>query len=358
MANAGARDAARTPAPIPVTRNDGGRRLQGMAVLSSSDAKRMPGRSRGVALVIVLWITVLLATIALGMGQDSRTESLLVRNQLALAKARGLADGAVERAMYEHLRPPFPEKTWFPNGAVHGWEEDGARIAASIAYESGRIDVNFAREPLLKGLLMSAAGLKLEDAEVIVDAIMDWRDPDELKRTKGAEAPDYKAAGRNYLPANANFETIEELQRVLGMTPELYAKIADLITVHSRQPGIDPGGASRGVLLSIPSLTPEVVDDYIQRRDAARALGQAAPVLSQAVGYVSIGASGFHITATVRMPDGEVFVRDVVVQPTGNPKRPLQYLAWREGVPLEHPTTPTDVPPPTPGLPTNSAKAR
>ena len=311
------------------------------------------GRSeRGVALVIVLWITVLLATIAMNMGQDSRTESLLVRNQLALAKARALADGAVERAMYEHLRPPFPEKKWFPNGAVHGWEEDGAKLAVSIAYESGRIDMNFAREPLLKGLLMSAAGLKLEDADRITDAIMDWRDPDDLKRTHGAEAADYKAAGRNYVPANANFETIEEVQRVLGLTPEIYAKIADLITVHSRQPGIDPAGASRGVLLAVPSLTPEVVDNYIALRENARALNQPAPPLPQAVGYVSIGASGFHINATVRMPDGETFVREVVVQPTGDPRRPLQYRAWREGLPIDYPALPVQSPTAAgPGLP-------
>lgn len=284
----------------------------------------------------MLWITILLATIAIGMSQDSRTQTLLTRNQLALAKARALADGGVERAMYEHLRPPYPGKVWFPNGAVHGWEEDGAKLAVSLAYESGRIDVNVAREPLLKGLFASAAGLKPEDVDHLVDAIMDWRDPDDAKRLNGAEAADYRAAGRNYVPANANFETIEELQRVLGMTPEIYSKVANLITVHSRQPGIDPAGASRAVLMSIPNMTSEIVDTYIQQRELARANNQPAPPLPQAVGYVSIGATGFHVNATVRMPDGEIFSREVVVQPTGNPKRPLQYLAWREGVPIEY----------------------
>jgi general secretion pathway protein K len=305
------------------------RRLQGLG--------RGSARQRGIALVIVLWITILLATIALGMSQDSRTQTLLTRNQIAMAKARALADGAVERAMYEQLMPPSPEKVWFPNGAVHSWEEDGAKLAVSLAYESGRIDMNVAREPLLKGLLTSSAGLKPEDADRLVDAIMDWRDPDDAKRLNGAEAPEYRAAGRNYVPANANFETIEELQRVLGMTPEIYAKIADLITVHSRQPGIDPASASRSVLLAIPNITPEIIDAFIQQRDLARATNQPVPPLRQAVGYVSMGTSGFHVNATVRMPDGAVFVREVVVQPTGNPKRPLQYLAWREGVPLDNP---------------------
>jgi len=303
-------------------------------------ADRAQDAQRGIALVIVLWIMVLLAAIAVGMGQDTRTETMLTRNQLSLAKARALADGAVELAMFEHLRPPFPDKVWFPNGAVHGWEEEGVKYAVSLAWESGRIDMNVAREPLLKGLFMSAAGLPAEDVDRIVDAIMDWRDPDDAKRLHGAEAADYKAAGRNYVPANANFETIEELQRVLGMTPETYAKIADLITVHSRQPGIDPNGASRGVLLAIPNMTPEIVDTYIQQREIARASNQPPPPLPQAVGYQSIGTAGFHINATIRMPDGVTFVREVVVQPTGNPKRPLNYLAWREGLPLDYPTLP------------------
>lgn len=307
-------------------------------------------RERGIALVIVLWIIVLLAAIAVGMGQDTRTETLLTRNQLSLAKARALADGAVELAMYEHLRPPFPEKVWFPNGAVHGWEENGVRYAVSLAWESGRIDMNVAREPLLKGLFTSAVGLPADDVDRIVDAILDWRDPDDAKRLHGAEAADYKAAGRNYVPANANFETIEEVQRVLGITPEIYAKIADLITVHSRQPGIDPNGASRGVLLAIPNMTPEIVDAFIAQRELARATGQPAPPLPQAVGYVSIGTAGFHVNATVRMSDDVIFVREAIVRPTGNPKRPLQYLAWREGLPLDYPSHPILPPGVNPGL--------
>jgi general secretion pathway protein K len=298
----------------------------------------------------VLWITVLLGLIAVGMGQESRTETLLTRNQLSIARARALADGAVERAMYEHLRPPFPEKVWFPNGAVHGWEEDGAKLAVSLAYESGRIDMNVAREPLLKGLFMSAAGLQAEDAQRLVDCVMDWRDSDDAKRLNGAEAAEYRAAGRNYVPANSNFETIEEVQRVLGMTPEIYAKIADLITVHSRQPGIDPNGAMRGVLMSIPNMTAEIVDAFIQQREATRAAGQPAPPLPQAVGYVSIGTAGIHINATVRMADGVTFVREVVVQATGNPKRPLQYVTWREGNPLDYPSAPILPPSANPGL--------
>ncbi|MBK7471323.1 MAG: hypothetical protein IPI73_12560 [Betaproteobacteria bacterium] len=111
------------------------------------------------------------------------------------------------------------------------------------------------------------------------------------------------------------------------------------------------------MLLAIPNMTPDVVDAYIVQRELARLNSQPAPPLPQAVGYVSIGATGFHVNATVRMPDSEVFVREVVVQPTGNPKRPLQYLAWREGLPLEYPEvaiTSQAANPANPGLPAQS----
>ena len=60
-----------------------------------ANPKRLPRRSygqgrdqRGIALIIVLWLVVLLAVMALGMGQESRTAALVIRNQLNLAKAR------------------------------------------------------------------------------------------------------------------------------------------------------------------------------------------------------------------------------------------------------------------------------
>jgi general secretion pathway protein K len=53
---------------------------------------------------------------------------------------------------------------------------------------------------------------------------------------------------------------VAELQRVLGMTPALYAAVADSLTVFSRQPGVSPAYASRPVLLALPNATPEVVD--------------------------------------------------------------------------------------------------
>ena len=65
--------------------------------------------------------------------------------------------------------------------------------------------------------------------------------PTTCKRPNGAEAPDYQAAGSKYVPTNAPFESVGELQRVLGVTPALMARIAPtphrLLAAARHQPG-------------------------------------------------------------------------------------------------------------------------
>ncbi len=160
-------------------------------------------------------------------------------------------------------------------------------VQVEMRDESAKIDINTASDALLRGLFVSA-GLNDDDATALLDAMLDWRDADTLKRPHGAEEADYQSAGLPYRPANAPFQAIEELQLVLGMRPEIYRRIAPSITVFSRQAGVNPQLAAREVLLAIPGVTAEVVDDYIaQREDAARQRPAAA--LVPAGGRVCVG---------------------------------------------------------------------
>ena len=102
------------------------------------------------------------------------------------------------------------------DGTVHTWDADEARISVSALDESGKIDLNVASDALLKGLLKSAGGLDETQASRLVDAIGDWKDPDDLRRANGAEAADYRAAGSPYLPANGAFETLPSCSACLA----------------------------------------------------------------------------------------------------------------------------------------------
>ena len=166
----------------------------------------------------------------------------------------------------------------------------------------------------------------------IVDAIRDWRDPDDLTRPNGAEEADYRAAGLKYKPANAPFETVTELARVMWVTPGIYAHVADSLTVHSRQPGINAATASRTVLLALPNATAEVVDAYLQQRAAALAAKQPVPPFAAAQGFAA-GATGvWRIRAQATTADGVTFAREAVVRPSGDVRRPLIALAWLDDI--------------------------
>jgi len=64
-----------------------------------------PLAQRGIALVLVLWLTALLTVIAGGFAYAMRNEAQAARNTMSQAQARALADGAVARTVFELMRP-------------------------------------------------------------------------------------------------------------------------------------------------------------------------------------------------------------------------------------------------------------
>jgi general secretion pathway protein K len=290
---------------------------------------RAQAGQRGVALVLVMWVAVLLTVIASSFIVERRTEMLVVRNSVSMARAEAVADAGVQRAVFEMYRTDNAPEGWKRDGTVYDWSFDNVPVKVEIRDESAKIDINTASDALLRGLFLSL-GLADDEAARIVDAILDWRDADSFKRPNGAELPEYRAAGLSYGPANAPFQAIEELQLVLGMRPELYRRVAPLITVFSRQPGINPQLASREVLLALPGMTSDVVDQYLVLREAARAQGQPLPPFPQAgslaTGYTMVSS----VRSEARLDDGTIFAREAVVLMRPTPRKIATYVAWRE----------------------------
>jgi general secretion pathway protein K len=285
---------------------------------------------RGIALILVLWLTIMLTVIASGFAFSMRNEALSARNAMSLAQARAAANGGIERMAFELSRPRYPT-AWASDGQPRSWREDDVAIVATAVDESAKIDLNAAPDTLLKGLLEHVGGTDPQATASIADAILDWRDPDDVKHPNGAEEADYRMAGLKQKPANAPFETVSELARVMGITPAIYARIADSLTVHSRQPGINPITASRDVLLALPNATAEAVDAYIQQRAEAQASKLPVPPFPPASGFGAGAVPVWRIRAQATTPDGVTFAREAVVRPSGDARRPLLTLSWQEG---------------------------
>ena len=65
-------------------------------------------------------------------------------------------------------------------------------IVARATDETAKIDLNAAGEVLLRGLFTSVGGADPDLALRLVDAVMDWRDADDLRRPNGAEAAELR----------------------------------------------------------------------------------------------------------------------------------------------------------------------
>ena len=308
--------------------------------------RRAPrSRQAGVALVLVMWAAVLLAVIAGSFIEERRAETLVVANSVSMARAAAAADAGVQRALLDAFRGDAAPDAWKRDGQPHDWAFDGIPVRVEMRDESAKIDINTASDPLLRGMLLSV-GLDEDEAARILDAILDWRDPDTMRRPNGAEEPEYRAAGLTYGPANAPFEAIEELQLVLGMKPEIYRRLAPMITVYSRQTGVNPTIAPREVLLAIPGVTPQLVDDYLRRRAEAAAAGQPLPPFPQAAAYTAGASMVTDVRAEARLDDGTYFAREAVALLRSVPRRPVSFLVWREST---APVPPPDAAPTLPG---------
>ena len=288
---------------------------------------------KGIALIIVLWITTLLMLIASSFIYAMRTDVNIVANSLARARLEAAADAAVQRSVFEMSKPQQLPGRWTTDGVAQSWSYQGVAVEVGMTDESGKIDINTASDALLRGLFL-AQGMKEEEAATVTDAILDWRDADSLKRLRGAEEADYLAAGYSYKPANAAFQSTEELRLVMGMTPELFDKVAPLITIYSRQPGINAGIASRGVLRALPGAAEVLVDQYIAQREQARAAKLPVPQFAAAAPYSSFANGIVIVRAVASGGEGNAessFVREAVVMRLPTPKRPYTFLRWKEG---------------------------
>ena len=116
-----------------------------------------PPSSRGIALVIVLWMLVVLSIMAASFTASSRQDSKIVFNHVEHAKAQALLTAGLERAVLG-LLDPEEERRWRRDGSEQVLEYAGSSIRVRIVDEKGKVDLNTGPETLIRGV-MEAAGL-------------------------------------------------------------------------------------------------------------------------------------------------------------------------------------------------------
>jgi general secretion pathway protein K len=262
---------------------------------------------------MVLWLLVLLTVIAASHARNVRVETRLAHNQMAQATARALAEAGVNHAILELLvRGDMPRRPL--DGSVNRIEIDGHAVGFSIRNANGLVDLNAAPAGLIDSLL-AAAGVEETQRNNLTDAILDWRDGDDLRHLHGAEDDDYRHAGFNWGVRDGPFTSVDELRYVMGMTGELYERLLPSLTVYSGYAGVRLEFAS-------PWLAAALTHDD--------GTGPPAPV-PPSPGTAATGTDGvYHIIAWAGENAGTLASVEAVVRITAAGKTPYTVLSWRQ----------------------------
>lgn len=275
---------------------------------------------RGAALLLVLWLVALLTALVGAYALTARIEALQGRVGSRGAMAQEIARAGMEYALVR-VADRNPETHWQPNGRAYAWRFDGHDVQVRIIDETGKVDLNQADVPLLSRL-MQALGEPPDASDALAAAIVDWRDADDLGQpVGGAEDGDYAAAGRPYGAKDAPFETIAELEQVLGMTPDLYARLEPFLTLYSGRGQPDATYAQGPVLVAMGM----DATAWLAQREAAGAAG--------ALQLVGTGSGTYSIESRARLADGRETSLRAVVRAGASPVPGSAYtlLRWEEG---------------------------
>ena len=291
-------------------------------------------RRSGFALMAALWLVVIIGVTGYELSIRSRVRRLAVANTLEQVAANAAAEAALEtvRAALEHrLAHPLDARTRsLADATFDPWSDltllraDTLRMgderATSHIYDAGtRLQLNRATEADIRRLF-TAIPLDAGTADRLAQRIMDWRDADTFRRSRGMERDDYLRTGARTLPADAEFGRVDELRNVDGMTAELYARVAPLFTVFGTGQ-VNVNAASRAVLSSLPGLGDEAISVILraqQSRTSLHSLDDITGRLSSSARSAILDA-GFELTQRISFE-----TREVVVDTEG----------WLDGSPL------------------------
>ena len=313
----------------------------------------------GMALMVVLWAVTLFGIVLAAFAFSMRTEVDAARNFKDEAEAAELARAGIAKSLatLDELLLRSPADVVVPPSVIEGrLGRGGYRVV--VVDEDSKVSLNRTQPDVVRRLLENTGVRDRELRDTIVDAILDWRDPDDLHRLHGAETAYYQSLRWPYHAKNADFDVVEEVLLVKGMTPEIfygnvgerlavlaaqdpdaralrsgeYLGIRPFLTVHGSGQ-LDPGTASFEALMA-HGLSPDRARAVIEARRRGTMI--AAPVAGAVPGLAAATRSRTYTLESRGRVDGSSIEYQVgaVVTSQGPPgRRGFVVLAWREGEP-------------------------
>lgn len=259
---------------------------------------------KGSILILVLWTLAMLTVFAAAIGLRMRQRIALLgrleaRGQLQAVARSGIKkavaalrrdverEGAAATAYGKFFRHNNPEA--FANLVIgEGAAEvsypyyDGMSLHPQTRYglvdEESRININTAGKDVLAALMSLLAVGDAQQIEDLAQAIIDWQELGQGK-LEGFYSDEYYASLQfPYAEKDGDFEIIDELMLVKGVTPEIFSRLRPFVTIYgdglvnintaSREAlmamGLEAGAADKVLLVrrGVDGVE-STVDDYI-----------------------------------------------------------------------------------------------
>lgn len=144
------------------------------------------------------------------------------------------------------------------------WHMD-QRVSISLQDSAGLVNILTVPPAVLRGWLQRTANVSIEETAAAVDLLMDWMDPDDLRRISGGEADHYLAV-HGEPPSNRMLDGVEELGMVRGLAPAVLSVLRESADFSIINQGVNLNASPPSVFRLFPGLTEDKIRSFVRLR--------------------------------------------------------------------------------------------
>lgn len=234
----------------------------------------LQSRRKASILILTLWTLCFLSVFSLVLGARVRQKLVLVQRLADRDRGRLACESAIKKAIAVLGRSGAQggqalKDAWSNNPALfrgiiigdvtvnicYNYFDDARGTVETrwgIVDEERKININKAGAPELARIFMLEGKLDESDAEAVAYAIVDWRDGDSVSASPsgGAEDAHYRGLPYPYEAKDADFQVLEELLLVRGVSDCVFERVRDYLTPYG-EGRVNINTAPKSVLLAL-----------------------------------------------------------------------------------------------------------
>jgi type II secretory pathway component PulK len=176
-------------------------------------------KDKGLVIIAVLWMVVVLMVMTAILGRKSRLDMKVCLARMEAVQCKWACRAGIEKAI-----AVLNEDETENDSLQDLWSDDAEDFndvilnqcwfTVRVIDESSKLNINTITKEQLLGLP--------DMVEEIADAIIDWRDSDDVPSGAGVESGYYESLTYGYIARNGPFRTLRELLLVKDVTEELF----------------------------------------------------------------------------------------------------------------------------------------